>query len=130
LNCYFGCLISCLYMRVLKLTLGKLFFCKFFLCFQLLVWTVWTDLFLSPDAHGSVDRWFDNMSSWRMSNTFGHKPFAFFAIRTTLHFFSYFCHVVCFSRGFLPRFWHSLHISSYSIIFSLFSFVLLICYPL
>jgi hypothetical protein len=33
-----------------------------------------------------------------------------------------------FSRRFLPRFWHSLHISSHSIVFSLFSFVLLSCY--
>jgi hypothetical protein len=33
-----------------------------------------------------------------------------------------------FSRGFLSRFWQSLHISSHSIIFSLFSFVLLSCY--
>jgi hypothetical protein len=40
-------------------------------------------------------------------------------------FFSYFCHMVCFSRGFLPRFWHSQHISSHSIIFSVSSFILL-----
>jgi hypothetical protein len=39
--------------------------------------------------------------------------------------FSYFYHIVCFCRRFLPRFWHSLHISSHSMIFSVFSFVLL-----
>jgi hypothetical protein len=35
------------------------------------------------------------------------------------------CHVVWFSHGFLPRFWHSLHISSYSVVISLSSSVLL-----
>jgi hypothetical protein len=35
------------------------------------------------------------------------------------------CHVVCFSHGFLPRFWHSLLFSSHSMIFIVFSFVLL-----
>jgi hypothetical protein len=35
------------------------------------------------------------------------------------------CHVVCFSRRFLPRFWYSLHISSHSMVFDVSSFVLL-----
>jgi len=35
------------------------------------------------------------------------------------------CHVVCFSHGFLLRFWHSLHISSHSMVFAVSSFVLL-----
>jgi hypothetical protein len=51
---------------------------------------------------------------------------AFSTIHTPLHFFidlSY--HVMCFSLGFLPIFWHSLHIFSYSMIFSMSSFVLL-----
>jgi hypothetical protein len=34
-------------------------------------------------------------------------------------------HVVCFSRGFLPRFWHSLHISSHPMIFNVSSVILL-----
>jgi hypothetical protein len=34
-------------------------------------------------------------------------------------------HVVCFSRGFLPRFWHSLHISSHPMIFIVSSVILL-----
>jgi hypothetical protein len=34
-------------------------------------------------------------------------------------------HVVCFSCGFLPRFWHSLHISSHPMIFIVFSIILL-----
>jgi hypothetical protein len=33
-------------------------------------------------------------------------------------------HVLCFSREFLSRFWHSLNISSHSMIFSVFFFVL------
>jgi hypothetical protein len=35
------------------------------------------------------------------------------------------CHVMCFSRGFFLRFWHSLHISSHSMVFTVSSFVLL-----
>jgi hypothetical protein len=35
------------------------------------------------------------------------------------------CHVVCFSHGFLPRFWHSLHISSHPMIFIVSSVILL-----
>jgi hypothetical protein len=34
-------------------------------------------------------------------------------------------HVVCFSCGFLLRFWHSLHISSHLMIFIVFSIILL-----
>jgi hypothetical protein len=34
-------------------------------------------------------------------------------------------HVVCFSRGFLPRFWHFLHISSHPMIFIVSSVILL-----
>jgi hypothetical protein len=34
-------------------------------------------------------------------------------------------HVVCFSRGFLLRFWHSLHIFSHSMIFIVSSIILL-----
>jgi hypothetical protein len=43
------------------------FFCKFFLCFQLLVWSVRMDLFLSPDTNGSIDRWSSSVSSGRGS---------------------------------------------------------------
>jgi hypothetical protein len=34
-------------------------------------------------------------------------------------------HVVCFSRGFLPRFWHLVHISSHPMIFIVSSIILL-----
>jgi hypothetical protein len=36
-------------------------------------------------------------------------------------------HVVCFSRGFLLRFWNSLHISSHPMIFIMSSIILLSC---
>jgi hypothetical protein len=35
------------------------------------------------------------------------------------------CHVLCFSRGFLPKFWHSFHISSHPMIFIVSSVILL-----
>jgi hypothetical protein len=34
-------------------------------------------------------------------------------------------HLVCFSRGFLPRFWHFVHISSHPLIFIVSSVILL-----
>jgi hypothetical protein len=40
-------------------------------------------------------------------------------------FIDFSCHVVCFSRGFLPRFWHCLLISSHPIIFIVSSVILL-----
>jgi hypothetical protein len=39
---------------------------------------------------------------------------------TTTFFFDLSCHVVCLSRRFLLRFWHSLHISSHSVVISVF----------
>lgn len=42
------------------------------------------------------------------------------------HIFAFLsCHVVYFSREFLPRFWHSLHISSHPMIFIVSSVILL-----
>jgi hypothetical protein len=35
------------------------------------------------------------------------------------------CHVVCFSHGFLPKFWYSLHISPHPLIFIVSSVILL-----
>jgi hypothetical protein len=40
-------------------------------------------------------------------------------------FINLLCHVVCFSRGFLQRFWQSLHISHHSQVFSLTLLILL-----
>jgi hypothetical protein len=49
----FDCFISWLYMRVLKLFLGKIFFCKLSSSFRFSVWSVRTDLLLCPDACSS-----------------------------------------------------------------------------
>lgn len=53
---------------------------------------------------------------------------SFSAIHTSLHFIDLSCHVVCFSRRFFSRFWHSPHISSHSMVFAASSFVLLSFY--
>jgi hypothetical protein len=50
---------------------------------------------------------------------------SFSAIHTSFIFIDLSWHVVCFSRGFLPRFWHSLHISSHPMI-SIVSYVILL----
>jgi hypothetical protein len=47
-------------------------------------------------------------------------PYAYLCIFIDLS-----CHVVSFSRGFLLRFWHSLHIFSHSVIF-IVSFIILV----
>jgi hypothetical protein len=52
LGIFLNWFISYLYMHVLKLTLGKIFFCKFSSSFSFHVWNVWTDLLLCPDAYG------------------------------------------------------------------------------
>jgi hypothetical protein len=46
---------------------------------------------------------------------------------THLFIFIDLCHVVCFSRGFLSRFWYSLHISSHPMIF-IASFVIILSF--
>jgi hypothetical protein len=49
---------------------------------------------------------------------------SFSAIHTHLCIFiDLSCNVVCFSRRFFSRFWHSLHISSHSMVFAVSSFV-------
>jgi len=61
-------------------------FCIFPSVFQLLVWSVWTDMFLRLDALGSVDLLFDNMPSGRVCTTFSLKLFAFSAKHILLLF--------------------------------------------
>jgi len=86
LNCHLT-IVSVIYTCVLKLFLEKLFSYKFFLCFQLLVWNVRTDLFLSPETCASVNLWFGSMPSGQVCTMSGGKPFVFFAICTALHFY-------------------------------------------
>jgi hypothetical protein len=78
----FDYFINYLYMRVLKLMLGKKKFCIFPHVFQLLVWSIRKDMFLRPDVLGSVDLLFDSMPSERVCTTSGRKLFAFSAKHT------------------------------------------------
>jgi hypothetical protein len=55
--------------------------------FQLLVWSVWTDMFFLPDVLGSVDLLFDSMPSGRVCATSGSDLFAFSAKHTHTHYF-------------------------------------------
>jgi hypothetical protein len=110
------CVISGLYMRVLKLTFEKLF-CKFFSSFRFLVWSVWTDLFLRPNESSLAICWPSNCTSGQDLYKF-KTCFSFSAIHTSLHFYWFImASCVFFSRGFLPRFRHLLHISSHPMIF-------------
>jgi hypothetical protein len=109
----------------------KYIFCNFFSSFNFLVWSVRTDLFLRPDeislavrcpsssrTNGKVTRPDGISTGLRLASL--SLPYAHLCIFIDLS-----CHVVCFSHGFLPRFWHSLHISSHSMVFDVSSFVLL-----
>jgi len=77
--------------------------CIFPSVFQLLVWSVRTDMFLCPDVLGSVDLLSDNMPSGRVCTTSGWELFAFSAKHTHTHTHYFLpvlsCCVVCvFSR--------------------------------
>jgi hypothetical protein len=70
--------------------------------------------------------------SGHIGNTSGRDPYRFLSVSLLSLSFAHHCifidlscHVVCFFRGFLPRCWHSLHISSHSMVFDMSSFVLL-----
>jgi hypothetical protein len=75
---------------------------------------------------------FLQQASRQISDSFGwdlfwvniHVPFSSCLYYDIALFVYFFFHVV-FSRGFILRFWHSLHISSHSQVFSLTSFILL-----
>jgi hypothetical protein len=119
-------------MRVLKLTLGKqYFFANFpqvsdFQC-EASGWTysyVQTRAVL-PYADLAVAIW---TVKWHLDRISIGLRLASLSlpIHTSLHFFiDLSWHVVCFSRGFLPWFWHSLHISSHPMIFIVSSVILL-----
>jgi hypothetical protein len=129
----FDCLISYLYMRVLKLTLGKIIFLQIFLWFSAFpcevsgqtCLTVWTQVAL-PFVNLAVDRPDELVTHQDAILTSIYPLLSFSSSRTPLHFYWFIMSCcVCFSRGFLLRFWHSLHVSSHSVVFSLSSFVLL-----
>jgi hypothetical protein len=121
----FDYFISWLYMRVLKLTFGRKKNSAYFpqvLDFQ--VWSIRMDLFsiqtraVLPYADLAVvhpDRISIGLRLASLS-----LPYTYLCIFIDLSW-----HDVCFSRGFLPRFWHSLHISSHPMIFIVSSVILL-----
>jgi hypothetical protein len=90
------------------------FFCIFSSVFQLLVWSVQTDMFLRPNVLGSVDLLSDSIPSERICTTSGRELFAFSA-KHTLYFLSVLsCCVVCvFSRTDPEILVFSVHIFSF-----------------
>jgi len=74
----------------------KFLFCIFPSTFQLLVWSVQTNMFLCPDVLGSVDLLSDIMPSGRLCATSGSELFAFSAKHTLLFAYSIILCCVCF----------------------------------
>jgi hypothetical protein len=74
----------------------KFLFCIFPSTFQLLVWSVRTDMFLRPDALGSVDLISDSMPSGRVCTMSVRELFAFSAKHTLLFAYSIMLCNVCF----------------------------------
>jgi hypothetical protein len=98
----------------------KFLFCIFSFVLQLLVWSVRTDMFLRPDALGSVNLLFDSMPSGRVCTMSGLEFFLLSLPNTHTTFCLFYHLVLCvFSLGLIPRFWHSLHIFSHSQVFPL-----------
>jgi hypothetical protein len=110
------------------------------------MWSIRTDQLLCLDTCGSSVRMISDMSrharscrlliwQWTVGTSVYHvrtrslQVFSAACFLNHTHTSAFFivlsCHVVCFSHGFLPRFWFSLHISSHSIVFVVSSFVLL-----
>jgi hypothetical protein len=119
--------------NVLKLTLGKIIIFTNFPLFSTFqcepsrrTWlTVRTHVVLSIASLASG-------LSKRIGNMSRRDPYRLLSVSLlslpSAHhyiFIDLLCHVVCLSRGFLPRFWHSLHISPHSMIFVMSSFILL-----
>jgi len=70
-----------LYMRVLKLTLGKIIFLpKFSLIFSILVWSVRMDLAYSPNASGPAYCLSGSVSSRRVCTKSGCDPYRYFSM--------------------------------------------------
>lgn len=94
-------------MCVLKLTLGKKKFCKFFSIFSFSVWSVRTDLAWSPDACGPADGWSSSVSFGRVSIMSGLEPYRYKSIafshkpQHTISIFQFFLSSCAF---FLSRF--------------------------
>jgi len=106
----FDCFISYLYMRVLKLTLGKKKFLHISLCFS-------ASSVKRPDVLGSIDLLSNSMPSRRVCTTSGRKLFAFSTKHTHTHYFLpvLSCCVMCvFSRTNHEILSFSAHLFSFS----------------
>jgi len=113
---------------------GKKNSANFSSSFRFLVWSIQTDLFLSvkcsngpiltPDESSLVICW---PSSYHPDGISTGLRLASLSLPYThlCIFIDLLWHVMCFSCGFLPRFWHSLHISSHPMIFIMSSVILL-----
>jgi hypothetical protein len=73
----------------------KFLFCIFPSAFQRLVWSVWANIFLRPDALGSVDLLSDSMPSGQVCITSGCELFTFSAKHTHYFLSVLSCCVVC-----------------------------------
>jgi hypothetical protein len=72
--------------------------CTFPSVFQLLMWSIQADMFLRPDALGSINLLSDSMISGRVCTTFGRELFSFSAKHILLLFacsFMLCCVVLC-----------------------------------
>jgi len=121
----FDCLISYLYMCVLKLTLGKIIFLQIFSLCSVSSVKRPDEPVLESGCLRLCQSMIWQYAVWMSVYQVRTQALCFLCHSHSTGFFSYFCHVVCFSRGFLPRFYHSLYIISHSMIFFVSSFVLL-----
>jgi len=129
LNCYFDCFISYLYMRVLKLTLGKIIFLQIFVWFSAFqceasrrTWlTVWTQAAL-PIANLAVYRSDKLVTRSDAILTGFYLSLAFSAIHIPLHFFLFIYHVMLcvFLTDFSKILAFSAHLFSFHDIFCVF----------
>jgi hypothetical protein len=118
----FDCFISCLYMRVLKLTLGKNIFLLIFPQVSVFQCEVFGRTYSYVQTRAVLP--YADLADAHPDRISIGLRLASLSLPYT-HLFAFLWHVVCFSRGFLPRFWHSLFISSHPMIFLVSSVILL-----
>jgi hypothetical protein len=106
-------------MRILKLTLGKIIFLQIFLWFLVFQCQASRQTWLTVRTQAAllianliVDCPNELVTRPGAILTGIYPSLSFSASRTPLHFYWFIMSCcVCFSRGFLLRFWHSLHVS-------------------
>jgi hypothetical protein len=112
-------------MRVLKLPLEKLFVCKFSSSFKIFN-VLCVDRLILTSKTRAVLPYADLAIAHPVRISIGLRLASLSLLYTHLCIFiDLSWHLVCFSRGFLQRFWHLLHISSHPMIFFVSSVILL-----